>query len=699
MKSYEDIAERVFRKGEEILATKRRRTAIIKKISITISGMCAVAIVGFGVWKDNNIKNAVNDYSNDFQIITENDDTSVVTTNTESIFQAYGTYVTTVSDDTEIHTISKQTTTASINNMNSNTNTTTITLQTSSLNEKEYKTNYSKETQTIPLEETIQTTVSTTLKTDLIVTTTTSQNVNDERSLYMKKLASFISVITITTSVMPTISNASGVPFKVNPSRYWPGEEKIFAKMESGELDVDINGNGEFDIMDCYLLDAYRSEYYSYEDDIDPEIVQRIESIADYDGNGTVDFDDTLHLMRYFIVDGNIKYEYLNPAYYDPDIEPLTTEDDLKNFGKYKEIQAYCFPMRMFYHVNYLNAEYYLIDELYNNGTVDLDFNGNGQLDVDDVYRLAIYYEDEDTNLLTDEEYQRCDNFFLHYSEHLVPYHCPNPQMDQMIAAYILNHIEVKPEYFTVAYYKDNIEDYVSSYNVSGLMVRAAKFMGIEVSDNIGPTYDINDFHHILHMDKFTPFFDSYCSDVENGIRPAPDVNMDGVVDYRDYFDINIYWSDKVKGNTAERSILPEETWNNIDANYDLDGDGYTATIYDLTAVQLYVIKYVDEIDDVDGSYNEYVKSLCETPETISATLNYDNNVKILLDLDTERSGDANNDGKVNISDAVLIMQSITNPSEYSLTLKGQFNADVCNTGDGITNSDALQIQMWEAKC
>ncbi|MDE6679097.1 MAG: glycoside hydrolase family 9 protein, partial [Ruminococcus sp.] len=56
--------------------------------------------------------------------------------------------------------------------------------------------------------------------------------------------------------------------------------------------------------------------------------------------------------------------------------------------------------------------------------------------------------------------------------------------------------------------------------------------------------------------------------------------------------------------------------------------------------------------------------------------------------------GDANCDNKVNISDAVLIMQSISNPSEYKITEQGRKNADVVGKGDGITNKDALAIQM-----
>ena len=60
--------------------------------------------------------------------------------------------------------------------------------------------------------------------------------------------------------------------------------------------------------------------------------------------------------------------------------------------------------------------------------------------------------------------------------------------------------------------------------------------------------------------------------------------------------------------------------------------------------------------------------------------------------------GDTNEDGAVNISDAVLIMQSIANPDEFSLSEQGRINGDVYNNGDGITNNDALIIQYVEIK-
>lgn len=60
-------------------------------------------------------------------------------------------------------------------------------------------------------------------------------------------------------------------------------------------------------------------------------------------------------------------------------------------------------------------------------------------------------------------------------------------------------------------------------------------------------------------------------------------------------------------------------------------------------------------------------------------------------------AGDANLDGKVNMSDVVLIMQCNANPGEFSLSDKAKANADVSGSGDGVTNNDALTIQRFEA--
>lgn len=65
--------------------------------------------------------------------------------------------------------------------------------------------------------------------------------------------------------------------------------------------------------------------------------------------------------------------------------------------------------------------------------------------------------------------------------------------------------------------------------------------------------------------------------------------------------------------------------------------------------------------------------------------------------------GDADCDGKIFLNDAVLIMQAIGNPDVYGIngsdeshiTAQGKINGDVANTGDELTNADALAIQKY----
>ncbi|MDE6539963.1 MAG: dockerin type I repeat-containing protein [Ruminococcus sp.] len=56
--------------------------------------------------------------------------------------------------------------------------------------------------------------------------------------------------------------------------------------------------------------------------------------------------------------------------------------------------------------------------------------------------------------------------------------------------------------------------------------------------------------------------------------------------------------------------------------------------------------------------------------------------------------GDSNSDNNTNVSDAVFIMQCLSNPNEYKMSAEQKDAADVCNRGDGVTAMDALVIQQ-----
>ena len=90
---------------------------------------------------------------------------------------------------------------------------------------------------------------------------------------------------------------------------------------------------------------------------------------------------------------------------------------------------------------------------------------------------------------------------------------------------------------------------------------------------------------------------------------------------------------------------------------------------------------------DWDGIY-------CEKGDTVSGILKVSTEGRYIYTGDLRRvgyGGDSNCDGNVDMSDAVLIMQTIANPSKYKLNEQGSKNADM--DGDGVTNADALAIQ------
>ena len=91
-----------------------------------------------------------------------------------------------------------------------------------------------------------------------------------------------------------------------------------------------------------------------------------------------------------------------------------------------------------------------------------------------------------------------------------------------------------------------------------------------------------------------------------------------------------------------------------------------------------------------EEEYQKYLDSLEPSiPELAEIVTDVVNEIKPTL------SGDADCDSKVNINDAVFVMQSIANPDKYQLSWQGKANADI--DGNGITLSDAVTIQEMAA--
>ncbi|MCM1133920.1 MAG: dockerin type I domain-containing protein [Ruminococcus flavefaciens] len=712
MKSYEDIAERVFRKGDEILRKRQKRTAFIRRTSFALSGVCAVVLVGIGIWKSDNIKNPFSHFPQPDSIIEQTTaesscsetGTSAETATTRIISKA--TTVSSTASAVICTTVSNPPVSAGI--LSTSAELTDITAQTSLTQTAPAQTELTE----TGIYETSQTTVGTAVATDFTQTTISSADTDEEEGgNYMKKLTSFFtSAVVLAASASPVIGHAE---FNVDTSRLWSGEKAMFEKMDNGELEIDIDGNGTVDVLDGYLLDCYTYSKISSTDlglNIPDEMTSRIEAIADYNGDGKVDIDDSTSWIRHFIVNHGLEAEVFNYDNYESEYIQMNSDVTPK-------VKAH-FTSNVCNNMKYLKAGYELVNDMCEKGIINLDANGNGQIDIGDAMNFYVYqhtgrgvmafpslsFVDVENNYIPQEEWDYCDEVFKTYEEFIkngndysFSYFYFDVNLDCFIddvMCYIVNNIELKSEYFNEEYYAETFGEryYRSPYTtiISYRIKNATGALGLKADENAWIKFD---------KDEMNDFFTSYCNDVENGLRPAPDVNTDGIVDYYDYFDSNIYFNDLLNDRTAEDSILPEETWNNLAENFDINGNGTSKDVCDIMTIQLYVVKYAESPEDFNKAYNEYVESLGADDVADTEVLSYENNVKILADFREANTvyGDANEDGVVDIADAAAIIQYLGNKDRHALSEQGRINADCCNTGDGVTGMDALAIQKLRA--
>ncbi len=96
MMDYKQMAEIVTKEVDAILERKKRRAILIKRISITASGLCAAAIVGIGVWHSREIKPSLE--HSDIPVISE---TSETTQQSSESSETAATSITTADATTE----------------------------------------------------------------------------------------------------------------------------------------------------------------------------------------------------------------------------------------------------------------------------------------------------------------------------------------------------------------------------------------------------------------------------------------------------------------------------------------------------------------------------------------------------------------------------------------------------------------------
>lgn len=136
---------------------------------------------------------------------------------------------------------------------------------------------------------------------------------------------------------------------------------------------------------------------------------------------------------------------------------------------------------------------------------------------------------------------------------------------------------------------------------------------------------------------------------------------MDAIVEHKDSISAVVFW-----GTTDDQS--------------------WRASKYPLLFNEDYTAKpsFYSIIDGIESTGTTTTTTQTTSPTTTTTTTITPSDVIY---------GDANGDGEVSISDAVIVMQALANPDDYQLTEYAKVCADVVGN-DGVTTSDALAIQM-----
>ena len=112
MRSYEDIANRIMKRGDEIIEQRRLRAVKIKHTSYAVSGMCAAVIAGVGMWKLSSAKDIGNDKFSGSSMVGNTTEPTTSETVTETKTTSVSTAVVTSAVKTTSSPVANHTTSA-----------------------------------------------------------------------------------------------------------------------------------------------------------------------------------------------------------------------------------------------------------------------------------------------------------------------------------------------------------------------------------------------------------------------------------------------------------------------------------------------------------------------------------------------------------------------------------------------------------
>ncbi|WP_303824330.1 hypothetical protein [Ruminococcus flavefaciens] len=750
MKSYDRIADSILEKYNSRLEAQKRRKAIIMRTAAGCAGLCAAAVIGFGVWNSTHIKGNTNNFGNE-NIVSD------VTTMAEDTTQT----TTAFADDETVTTASQALIPGGVQ---------TKTTASSAISAA-YTTSARVRTGTAPVSQSAAASHST-------VTTSSSAAVTAEipvyeRSIYMKKIPAFLAAVITASSVSPSMYRAESgdlkIPSLTPPTRLEVNSDEYrnVLNISEGSFDLDLNSDGNFDIFDVYAL--YRSVINA---GASGEMREKCRQNADYNSDGMIDLCDSTMLMYYFALTEGVKAEYYDDDFYkencpdkyaDDNVyakvmkecweeekadadqrKALNDEFDEEEFWKhtsaslrsiadkinvlktydepaysrsetvmgsypwdglciYKDPsvfdnvpQVFADEMRSNYGV--LRWDYPEFKNHCDSGEMDLDVNGSGEYDIEDFMDIVVYVSNHNDFWIWRDGTSREDTDHHEYAMKLddeIESRC-----DELVRSYeSVFHYAVPAMsdkydwtfyYYCLSYFFESNEykEEYADYDFYTDLNEGTRLYTIStVVEQYVDLVHPEENNEVFSDAVFQKAFKAYIKDVEDGKRSEPDVNMDGVFDEYDYIYINLYSSYLYNGPDID---LPGLSYGRKLTDDIISNIG-TSCDYSLNGKSgdIYDIMIVECYCMLKGKMYPEVTA----EDYFNEKQKLQSYTSLLGEMDVERNGDANCDGGVDMADTVKIMQSLANPDKYELSVLGSFNGDVSETGNGITVSDALGVQ------
>ena len=501
-------------------------------------------------------------------------------------------------------------------------------------------------------------------------------------------------------------------------------------KLQAKAIDLDTNGDGVFNAGDVFDLYSFRyailPEDHIHHCNLPDDIYERCLAVNNAFDFGDASIEPENYALLYFLEKNEFRPEYLDEEYY----------------SSFRQDDYYCYDEKLSYVLfNYSEEKGYYTNKLRDDvecRDIDSEYRKylakvkSGKLDEPDLDldgvitikdhiaadELFTNYRYKSSEIWTDE---LRENFLTNFD--LNGNGISGDCIDCILAqTYIAEHIEknvpigvsdynyISYEKFKFNWINNNVISWVNTTDKNCL------------DDTLYPLTDENDLFSLCPNYVYAFVYEDdanremiineYCTLVETGRLPEPDVDMNGVIDKNDYLAAAVTLFSQTHTNWNIDNLPSTEVMMNFINNYDLDNSGVSGDYMDSIMILEYISRKLDinsfnlEVESwkACGYVERYAKPVQVPTEPVFPD-EPDKTWKAApaYSLESDQiSGDANCDGNLTFADSVAVMQAIANPDKYGidgsaenhLTEAGKKCADI-DSEPGLTLNDARAIIGW----